>query len=748
MGDIFLKVLDMSITASWLIIAVVILRFCMKKAPRWMVCSLWVLVAVRLIFPFEIESILSLVPRTQTVHSEITNTKINQNIPTGDNGINEPLKDMQNPVSIDNSGQTTTHISTNNHNNTNAIIQQSSTEESHHFQMWPFGVSIIWLAGVIILLAYMGVSYLRTKNKTRVSVVFKDNIRLCDEIQSPFVFGIVKPSIYLPSDLSKEHMSHVLAHEQAHLKRYDHCWKLIGFLLLAVYWFHPLCWLSYILFCRDIEFACDEKVVKSYNLEDKKAYSNALLACGISNKNIIYCPVAFGEVGVKARIKGVLNYKKPSFWIVLVSLVACVVVAVCFLTNPVKKDTKEAVVKESTESTNNTSVNKNSESSEIEEPTEEEIDISEEEYYQNLYRNQVNGIDTATYNELVSLFSFESTPVESWYLRALTSYYSSPQEMDFSYFFYSGCSDYFPTAEEQAYAAEHIDHFSNLFRATPDGMNEVLNTYFGISLSDIGTSFFNNQLYYEPTGNYLLPRGDDVTRPVVVTGASKLGNGKVELYYYDKYCPEYQGNVTLRKEDNVWKVISNLSANGKGHFSDGGRLVIHKSGQVVDVQFDLKYELGVCENYAILTAVDENGDILWEYITFNYAATELDVICSIGIYGNYYYYTEGGTVVALNLRDGTVAWRNEDFNGASVSYTFGEDGILYLCGYYGPDFFAVDQSGNTIAKIEKFAYDLSWAHKIEYFGDYVEVTLGDSYDESTKVLFRVKLSDYSYERVE
>lgn len=165
---------------------------------------------------------------------------------------------------------------------------------------------------------------------------------MCDRIDTPFILGVFRPRIYLPSNMSEQDVTYVLAHEQAHIKRHDHWWKPLGFALLTIYWFHPILWIAYVLLCRDIELACDEKVIKEMGIDIKKPYSDALINCSIPRRAITACPLAFGEVGVKERVKTVLNYKKPAFWIVLIAVIACVIVAVCFLTNPKDRQDKEA----------------------------------------------------------------------------------------------------------------------------------------------------------------------------------------------------------------------------------------------------------------------------------------------------------------------------------------------------------------------------------------------------------------------
>ena len=310
--EIFLKLFNMSVTASWLILAVLIARALMKKAPKWINCTLWALVGIRLVNPFSFESIMSLIPSTETITSE---NFYYSSAPTISSGV-ETFNRAVNPVISESLAPT----------------QGASVNPT---QILGFALGVVWLAGVILMVCYVLISYLRLKKTVSTSMPLKENQYICDEVKTPFILGFIRPKIYLPSGVDEETTNYVIAHEKAHLKRKDHLWKPIGFLLLSVYWFNPLMWLSYILLCRDIELACDEKVIKQMEGNDKKAYSEALLSCSAPQKMITACPVAFGEVGVKQRIKSVLDYKKPAFRMIAVAVIASIVVAVCFLTDPV-----------------------------------------------------------------------------------------------------------------------------------------------------------------------------------------------------------------------------------------------------------------------------------------------------------------------------------------------------------------------------------------------------------------------------
>ena len=310
MNELFLKIINMSISASWLVLAVLILRFVLKKAPKWINVLLWGIVAIRLICPFSFESTLSLIPSAETIPLNIgmdTTPTINSGISAINNAVNP-------------------------------IIGQSNTPmagASVNLLQITIGIyEYIWIFGMIALALYTAISYWRLRRKVDTAVRYKDNIFQSENVSFPFVLGIIKPRIYLPFKMNGQYLEYVVAHEQAHICRKDHWWKPLGFLLLMIHWFNPLMWLAYVLLCRDIELACDEKVIKELGNEQRGDYTQALVACSVNRRMIVACPLAFGEVSVKERVKSVMNYKKPAFWVIIISVIVCVGVAVCFLTNP------------------------------------------------------------------------------------------------------------------------------------------------------------------------------------------------------------------------------------------------------------------------------------------------------------------------------------------------------------------------------------------------------------------------------
>lgn len=310
MSKIFLTIVNMSISASCIVLAVMLLRLLLKKAPKWINVVLWGIVAVRLVCPVFIESEVSLIPRNEW--------------------IKPPEVQMSQPIEPDTI--VTDPVIGGSVNVTFPQTEPNITVEKGIDTT--FILACVWLTGVAALLIYTAVSYIVLKRRVNEAVLLRDNIYQSESVVSPFVLGIVKPKIYLPFNMNEKDIEHVVAHEMAHIRRKDHLWKPMGFILLAVHWFNPLMWLGYVLLCRDIELACDEKVIRELDRDERADYSEALLTCSVNRRMIAACPLAFGEVGVRERVRSVLSYKKPAFWIIMVAVVACVTLAVCFLTDP------------------------------------------------------------------------------------------------------------------------------------------------------------------------------------------------------------------------------------------------------------------------------------------------------------------------------------------------------------------------------------------------------------------------------
>lgn len=310
MDDVFLKLVNLSISASWLILAVLVLRVVLKKAPKWVMPLLWGVVALRLVCPFSIESALSLIPSAETIPSEI-------------------VTETREPVLYE---QATLDIVT---NPTLPSAAEVPVGVSRQQAQVDFNIySVLWLAGMAALLVHALVSAGKLKRKLATAILLRDNIYESEFVDSPFVFGVVKPNIYLPMHMDEGTAAYVIAHERAHLARRDHWWKVLGYLVLALHWFNPLVWVAYILFCRDIELACDEKVVRGLDGAARADYSQALLSCAAPKRAVAACPLAFGEGNIKTRVKSALHYKKPAFWVAAAAVLAVVIMAVCFLTNP------------------------------------------------------------------------------------------------------------------------------------------------------------------------------------------------------------------------------------------------------------------------------------------------------------------------------------------------------------------------------------------------------------------------------
>ena len=308
MEYLFIHVLNISITASFLVLAIIIYRLFAKRAPKWVSVLLWGLVGLRLLFPFSIESALSLIPSKSTVPTTITHDKY----PALDTGF-ESVDEIVNPI-------------------LSGSMEARPEYSANPMQVWLGVLGWIWFGVMLCMLIYMAASFIYLRIKTEVKVEREDNIYLCDYVKTPFILGIIKPRIYLPSDISDKNYPLVVAHERAHIKRLDHVWKPLGFLLLSVYWFNPILWVAYVLLCRDIESACDEKVISDLEDNEKADYSEALLSLGIKSRVISACPLAFGEVSVKSRVSAISKYKKPATVAIVISLIVCTVFAVCFLT--------------------------------------------------------------------------------------------------------------------------------------------------------------------------------------------------------------------------------------------------------------------------------------------------------------------------------------------------------------------------------------------------------------------------------
>lgn len=362
MSKLFLDIFNLSITASWLIVAVIAVRFIFRKrAPRWVNCLLWALVGLRLVLPFTIESPISFSVNREvintdaiygeapadTVPPEDTAPPADTVPPTDDEIVTPPVIDT---VPDDNYIQSGIGALDDRLNPViKDTVSSAQPSEENVLQKAIDIASYIWLSGTLLLLAYAVINYLLLKYRVSSAIPCGNSVRKSERVDTPFILGFFRPRIYLPFGLSAETEECVVSHENAHIKRKDHLIKPFGYAILSVYWFNPLVWVAYILLCRDIESACDEKVIKDLSAEARKAYATALLECSVRKNYIAACPLAFGEIGVKNRVKNAISYKRPAFWVIISALLVCVTVSVLFLTSPAgaENDISETVSEDS-----------------------------------------------------------------------------------------------------------------------------------------------------------------------------------------------------------------------------------------------------------------------------------------------------------------------------------------------------------------------------------------------------------------
>ena len=325
----FVSTLNLAVAASWLIVVILLLRPLLKKfAPKWVLCALWALVAVRLVCPVLLHSDLSAYRLAgdavgssgQVTYFEDTGFcgDVHYRPATLLPGVSALTVT---PSTVDDTAPEAS---------VDAAVRTSTPSRSVDMNL----LSIAWAVGVYIMVMAALAGYVSLRENVAASIPLEGNVYLCDNIKSPFILGVFRPRIYLTSGMDEAARDCVLRHERAHLRRWDHVWKPLGFALLAVYWYDPLVWVAYILFCRDMELACDERVIRDMAAKERAAYSQVLLDCSQGRRWVAACPLAFGEVGVKTRVKAVLWYKKPGFWVSVAAVLVCIAVAVCFLTNP------------------------------------------------------------------------------------------------------------------------------------------------------------------------------------------------------------------------------------------------------------------------------------------------------------------------------------------------------------------------------------------------------------------------------
>lgn len=321
MSDWVLSLINCSIAAGWIVPVVFLLRILLKRSPKWIHCLLWSVVGLRLLLPFAVESRWSLLPSAKTLDPSrfFGRIVVQTGIPVVDAPVNTVLANR---------------------------YYESITVPVGFFDAVLERVFRLWLIGFVLLCAYSLLSAWMLYRKTAVSMRWKENIWFCDRIDTAFILGILRPRICLPSDLQGDQLQTVLRHEKAHIRRKDHLIKPLGYMLVLVHWFNPLMWLAFWAFSRDMELACDERAVCEMNVEDRKQYSRVLLDCSLRRRKWVACPIAFGEVGVKQRIRSVLFYRKPALWVKAAALLLCCVVAFCFLTSPLPENRALTLPKE------------------------------------------------------------------------------------------------------------------------------------------------------------------------------------------------------------------------------------------------------------------------------------------------------------------------------------------------------------------------------------------------------------------
>ncbi len=315
MGSVWIFLFNHSMTAGYMILAILLLRFFLRNAPKWIRNILWALVGIRLMVPISVKSVFSLIPSAEIINQTTVQYSqtpaISSGIPWIDRTVNPTISQAFRPE------------------------PGASINPLHIFTEI---AGYTWLLGLIVMILYAGISIVKIQRAMRESIHVRDNLYACDFVQSPLILGFFRPRIYIPPNMDTKTENLIVAHEKTHIQRGDHFWKPLGFVILSIYWFHPLCWIAYMLLCRDIELTCDEQVIKNLDRDDIANYSETLLRFNFPPKWAIACPVAFGEIGVKARVRAILHYKKPTWKITVISLMVCALTAICFLTNPVSSE--------------------------------------------------------------------------------------------------------------------------------------------------------------------------------------------------------------------------------------------------------------------------------------------------------------------------------------------------------------------------------------------------------------------------
>ena len=552
--DLFANVMNQSISASWLILAVIFVRICMKKAPKSLRYVLWALVAVRLLCPFSIESAWSLVPEIESFSQEkdeyVDSIVLQENASAQQESF-EQLDGNAQYFEVSNQMESDKNVEILPEENVD-ITDRPTNRESFSIEAILPVASWIWFLGMLVIGSYSVISMLRLKKKVEASLHIEKNVWICDEIQSPFILGMSSPRIYVPSFASETELSCILAHENEHLKYRDHWWKPFGFMILTLHWFNPLVWVAYILLCRDIELACDERVIMHMNEEEKKQYSKSLLLCNNPRYLISACPVAFGEVGVKARIKSILDYKKPSTWVVGIGVLVCIILVVCFMTNP-KNSEGEGVL--------NTEDSTESESGIANRPV-----ASEDETLKKYVGTQMG--EPLSEAELkwfeTEFFNTEENRMPNMFL---TSIYDTPENINLNNLFYCG-ADVFGGGEiteeekellQQTYYPEGELEL-DVSRTTTDEMNAILQKYMNLSLEDTNKLYLENLHYLPECDAYYKVAGDTEYALYMIMAGWKNADETITLMYHPiNQSVTHYYQVTLEQDGDNYYFLSNLA---------------------------------------------------------------------------------------------------------------------------------------------------------------------------------------------
>lgn len=658
MTSLFLEFLNMSISASWLIAAVIVIRLVLGKAPKGLRYILWALVAIRLLCPFSIESTLSLIPSAETISEESVYSD-SPVINTG-NIVVDQSDDVENMLMQEN----TPIVPEKNENPMPSILSIAA---------W------VWGVGIVVMLAYSLISYIRLRSIVNVSVLKQDNLWLCDEIQSPFILGLIRPRIYLPSNITEAQIPYVVAHENQHLKYHDNWWKPLGFAILALHWFNPLVWAAYILLCRDIELACDERVIQSLNEDEKKQYSKSLLLCSNPRHVISACPVAFGEIGVKERIKSILNYKKPSVWIVGVGIVLCMVIAICFMTNPKENSEGDTENVESTEDTEDVEESESAENIDASEKIEESTELT---------GDHISVGDTLEQAELDwfenYFFNTEDNHMPNFFL---ASEYNTPKEVDFSSLFNNGSDGRGGgeiTQEERDLLLQVWGEiYTDVSRATTEEINAVLQKYTGLTLEETNKVNIDSLVYLEEYDAYYRMAGDTAYVPCDILAGWMNEDGTITLRYKDGLSSNTTIYlVTLKEESDTYHFISNVKE----------ELVVEVDVPDEELSLMQKVLLNKAEYNGGLKLADVVGMLGNPYegsVNFYLVDFDQDGNDEVGI-------EYSGLVLILREKDGNIYGYSEYFRGMNPVYTdgtFSGSGGAAHSGFYGN----VDFSENSFA---------------------------------------------------